>query len=66
MEKAEVPNQQMIDESPETGWRQCDTPGRSEAAASDQLCDEVAASSKIATAPAPNSALISAGRPAGA
>src|SRR5271167_4088563 len=42
MEIAEVADQQMIDEPAETGWRQSDSPGRGEAAAGDQLCDEAA------------------------
>jgi len=42
MEKAEVADQQMVDELAETGWRQSDSPGRGEAGAGDQLGDEVA------------------------
>jgi hypothetical protein len=42
MEKAEVADQQMIDESAETGWGQSDSPRCGEAAAGEQLRDKVA------------------------
>src|ERR1700760_2603253 len=42
MAKAEVADQQMIDEPAEAGWRQGDSPGCGEATAGDQLRDKVA------------------------
>jgi hypothetical protein len=66
MEIAEVADQQMVAEPGETGWRHDNSPWRGEAAASDQLFDEVPVLTEDRTAPAPKGALIWLGRPAGA
>jgi len=66
MEKADVADQQMIDEPAETGCAKVIPQGAARRLPALSCVTQLPSSSKIATTPAPNGAPISAGRPAGA